>query len=107
VFSQSEEAQALARYLASAEAQATWASGGRVAANREALPEMYSDPADRKLAELTLGARSLNFNAIERMPQGLALKLQQNVIDYSKGQSLDFILQQLAESALQEYRDIP
>lgn len=107
LFTQSEEAQALARYLASAEAQAIWASGGRVAANREALPEMYSDPAERKLAELTLGARSLNFNAIERMPQGLALKLQQNVIAYSKGQSLDLILQQLAESALQEYRAIP
>jgi alpha-glucoside transport system substrate-binding protein len=97
MFNDTPQAQALLRYLTSAEAQAIWVERGGAISPNQAVPlERYPDPISRQSAELLTSAEVVRFDASDLMPEAMNNAFWQAILEFIQDPgSLDRILSNL------------
>jgi alpha-glucoside transport system substrate-binding protein len=97
MFNDTPQAQALMRYLISAEAQAIWVErGGAISPNQRVPLENYPDPISRQSAELLTSAEVVRFDASDLMPESMNNAFWQAILDFIQSPGdLDRILTNL------------
>ena len=105
VFNDTPEAEALVKYLSSAEAQEIWCGTlGKLAINKNVNPDIYPDPITRKAAQLLSTAEIFRFDGSDLMPAAVGSgTFWKGVMDYVSGTDLDTVLQEIEKSAEQAY----
>lgn len=97
MFNDTPQAQALMRYLTSAEAQAIWVErGGAISPNQQVPLERYPDPISRQSAELLTSAEVVRFDASDLMPEAMNNAFWQAILEFIQNpDGLDGILTNL------------
>ena len=95
MFSDRPAAQALMRYLVSAEAQTIWVSGGgALSANTQVTD--YPDAVTRREAQVLTSASRIRFDASDQMPEAVNAAFWKGVLEYTANPlQLDAILADL------------
>ncbi len=99
------EAQALMKYLATAQAQEIWASlGGFLSPNKSVSLDAYPDDITRGIAEALVDAEVFRFDASDLMPVAVGSgSFWTGTLDYVGGTNLDSVLQTIEASAVDAY----
>jgi len=99
-FSDSVEAQALMRYLASAAVQEVWAARvGYISANKNVNMNVYPTDIARGIADSLVNALTFRFDASDLMPEAIGGgAFWTGVVDYVGGEDLDAVLQMIEDS---------
>ncbi len=107
VFKDTPEAQALMRYLATADAQEIWvAELGKLSANRKVNPNAYPDDLTRKAAEVLASAETFRFDGSDLMPAAVGSgSFWSGILDYVGGEDLDSVLERIEETAVDAYKE--
>ena len=107
VFKDTPEAQALMRYLATADAQEIWvAELGKLSANRKVNPNAYPDDLTRKAAEVLANAETFRFDGSDLMPAAVGSgSFWSGILDYVGGEDLDSVLERIEETAVDAYKE--
>ena len=106
VFNNTEEAQALMRYLATAGAQEIWVVQlGKLSANRRVNPSAYPDDLTREAAQILASAQTFRFDGSDLMPAAVGSgSFWSGILDYVGGEDLDSVLKRIEETAVDAYR---
>jgi alpha-glucoside transport system substrate-binding protein len=106
MFNDTSEAQALMQYLASPEAQESWASrGGFLSPNKRVSLHVYPTETERALAQALTSAEVFRFDASELMPSAVgAGSFWTGAMDYNVGLDLSSVLEAIEASAAGAYR---
>lgn len=104
-FNNTPEAQALVKYLASAEAQTIWVGAlGKLAINTKVDPSVYPDPITAKAAEILGKACAFRFDGSDLMPAAVGSgTFWTGIMDYVGGTPLEAVLQDIEASAVAAY----
>jgi len=95
-FSDSVEAQALMRYLASAAVQEVWAARvGYISANKNVNMNVYPTDIARGIADSLANASTFRFDASDLMPEAIGAAFWTAIVDYVGGEDLDTVLEML------------
>jgi len=95
-FSDSAEAQALMRYLASAAVQEVWAARvGYISANKNVSPNVYPSDIVRGIADSLVNASAFRFDASDLMSEEIGAAFWKAVVDYVGGEDLDAVLEDM------------
>jgi alpha-glucoside transport system substrate-binding protein len=107
VFKDTPEAQALMRYLATADAQEIWvAELGKLSANRRVNPNAYPDDLTRKAAKVLASAETFRFDGSDLMPAAVGSgSFWTGILDYVGGEDLDSVLERIEETAVEAYKE--
>lgn len=105
MFNDRPEVEEFVRYLASAEAQEIWASEtGELVANKFVDPDVYTNPIQRKAAEILAEAETIRSHGSDLMPAAVHAAFWTGVLDYVSGNvSLDYVLEQIEAIAVDAY----
>ncbi len=92
-FSNSPEAQALMRYLASAAVQEVLAARvGFISANKSVSSNVYPSDIVRAIADSLVNASAFRFDASDLMSEEIGAAFWKAVVDYVGGEDLDAVL---------------
>jgi len=95
-FSDSVEAQALMRYLASAAVQEVWAARvGYISANKNVNMNVYPTDIACVIADSLANASTFRFDASDLMPEAIGAAFWTAIVDYVGGEDLDTVLEML------------
>ncbi|MCK4394566.1 carbohydrate ABC transporter substrate-binding protein, partial [Candidatus Bipolaricaulota bacterium] len=99
-FSDSAEAQALMRYLASAAVQEVWAARvGYISANKNVNMNVYPTDIARGIADSLVNAVTFRFDGSDLMPDAIGSgAFWTGIVDYVGGMDLDTVLQMIEDS---------
>ena len=88
-FTNTPQAQALVRYLATPQAQAIWAKigGGYLSANNQVPTSDYPDVLSQKAAKVLSSAQIAVFDASDQMPSAMTNAFYSAVLDYIQNPS--------------------
>ncbi len=105
VFNNTPEAQALIKYLASAEAQTIFAKKlGKLAVNKTVNPDIYTNPITKKAFQILSNAQVFRFDGSDMMPAQVGSgTFWTGVLDYVNGTPLDTVLTKIEQSAETAY----
>ncbi len=106
VFNNTPAAQALIKYLASAEAQTIFAKKlGKLAVNKTVNPNIYTNPITKKAFQILSSAQVFRFDGSDMMPAQVgAGTFWTGVLDYINGTPLDTVLTKIEQSAKEAYK---
>ncbi len=104
-FNDTEAANKLMEFLASAEAQEVWVKElGKLAVNTKVSSEAYPDPVTSKAAEILSEAKTFRFDGSDLMPSAVGSgTFWTGVIDYVSGEELTGVLKDIERSADEAY----
>jgi alpha-glucoside transport system substrate-binding protein len=105
MFSDTPQAQALIRYVATPEAQQYWLATGAISPNKMVPISAYSDPITRQAAQMMNKSEIVVFDASDLMPNQMNQAFWKAVLDFIRDPgSLDSILAGLDRVRKEAYR---
>jgi len=107
IFNDTPEAQALMKYLATAQPQEVWAArgGGFISPSKAVSLDVYPDDLTRKMAEMVVNAEVFRFDASDLMPAAVGSgSFWTGTLDYVGGEDLDTVLEEIEDSAVDAYK---
>jgi alpha-glucoside transport system substrate-binding protein len=97
MYNDTPQAQALLKYLVSAQAEGIWVTQGSALAARTDVTN-YTDPISKAAADVAAGAKNILLTPGDQMPAAMGQAYWKSVLDFTNDQSkLDSILQHLDE----------
>ncbi len=101
------EAEALMKYLATAQPQEIWAGlgGGFISPNKAVSLDSYPDNLTKQLAQAVVSAEVFRFDGSDLMPAAVGSgSFWTGILDYVGGTDLDTVLNDIEDSAVDAYK---